>query len=98
MREIAPGVIEFGNPGSARLSAVSCSMRQARLALFAAGKLAAVETAIDALEEPDRTAARIAWEYSTEVQRDHGLVLSLAPALELDAEALDALFIAAAAL
>jgi hypothetical protein len=73
-------------------------MRQARLALLAAGKLADVDTAIAALPEPDRTAAQITWEYSTEVQRFNGLVSQLGPALELDEAGIDALFIAAAQL
>lgn len=68
------------------------TMRQARLALAAAGKLGAVESAIESLPEPERTAARIEWEYSGTVQRDKPLVLALAPALALDDAALDALF------
>jgi len=71
-------------------------MRQARLALHAAGQLAAVEAAINALSEPARTAARIEWDYSSEVQRHHGLVAALAPALGLSDEQVDALFVAAA--
>jgi hypothetical protein len=74
------------------------TMRQARLALHGAGKLAAVEAAINALSEPARTAARIEWDYSGEVQRHHGLVASLAPALGLSAAQVDALFIDAGAL
>lgn len=74
------------------------TMRQARRALHAAGMLAAVEAAIDGLSEPARTAARIEWEYSSEVQRHNGFVEQLAPALSLDATAMDELFIAAAAL
>ncbi len=72
------------------------TMRQARLALHAAGQLAAVEAAINALSEPARTAARIEWDYSGEVQRHHGLVAALAPALGLSDEQVDALFVAAA--
>lgn len=74
------------------------TMRQARLALLAAGKLAAVDAAIDTLPEPRRSAARIEWEYSQEVQRDKPFVQMLAPALELDDAALDALFVQAASL
>ena len=72
------------------------TMRQARLALLAAGQLAAVEAAIDAMSEPTRSAARIEWEYSTEVQRLNGFVAALGPALGLSSEQIDALFIAAA--
>lgn len=76
----------------------SVTMRQARLALLQAGLLAQVDTAIDALPEPDKSAARIEWEYSQEVHRDRPFVAMLAPALGLDDEALDALFIHAATL
>ena len=70
------------------------SMRQARLALLAAGLLDDVEAAIAAGPQ----AARIEWEYATEVQRDYGLVLQLAPALGLTDRQLDDLFVAAAGL
>lgn len=71
----------------------SVTMRQARLALLAAGKLDDVQTAIDALPEPTRSVARIEWEYSQAVERDRELVVVLGSALGLDAAALDALFI-----
>jgi hypothetical protein len=74
------------------------TMRQARRALHAAGLLSGVEAAIDALAEPEKTAARIEWEYSSEVQRHNGFVEQLAPALSLSEAQLDALFVAAAAL
>lgn len=76
----------------------SVTMRQARLALLGAGKLAAVQSAIDALSEPTKTAAQIEWEYSNEVQRHNGLVASLGPALNLTSEQIDTLFIEAAKL
>lgn len=74
------------------------TMRQARLALFMAGKLADVDTAIAALPEPAKTAAQIEWEFSNELQRSNPLVLTLGPALGLTSEQIDALFIAASAL
>lgn len=70
------------------------TMRQARLALLAAGKLAAANAAVAAAGE----AVQIAWEFSSEVRRDNPLVTSLAQALSLDAAALDDLFTQAAAL
>ena len=76
----------------------SVTMRQARLALLGAGVLSAVDAAIAALDEPARTAAQIAWEYSTEVQRSFGLVSQLAAALGLTDAQIDALFVAAAKL
>jgi hypothetical protein len=74
------------------------TMRQARLALLAAGLLDDVEAAIDALPEPPRRAARIEWEFSSEVFRDRDFVLMLGQALGLDSEEMDALFIEAATL
>lgn len=72
----------------------SVSMRQARLALLAAGLLGAVETAITQAG----AAATIEWEYATSVDRTYGLVPAMATALGLTGEQLDALFVAAAAL
>ena len=71
------------------------SMRQARLALLGAGLLASVEATIDSLPSPQKEAARIEWEYATEVQRSSGLVPMMGAALGLDDAGLDALFIAA---
>lgn len=76
----------------------SVTMRQARLALLGAGLLASVDAAIDSLPSPQKEAARIEWEYATEVQRSSGLVPMMVVALGLDDAALDALFIEAAAL
>jgi hypothetical protein len=74
------------------------TMRQARLALLAAGKLQDVENAINALPDPPKTAARIEWDYSNEVQRHNGFVASLAPILNMSEADLDKLFILAATL
>ena len=76
----------------------SVTMRQARLALLGAGLLASVDAAIDSLPSPQKEAARIEWEYTTEVQRSSGLVPMMGVALGLDDAALDTLFIEAAAL
>ena len=74
------------------------TMRQARLALLGAGKLAAVDAAINGMAEPTKSAARIEWEYSNEVQRHNGFVEALGPALGMTSAQIDALFIAAAKL
>lgn len=73
------------------------SMRQARLALLAAGKLAAVDPAIDQMPSPQREEARIEWDYAMTVDRDSAVVRLLATALQLDDGELDALFTDAAA-
>lgn len=76
----------------------SVTMRQARLALLGAGKLALVDAAIDGMPEPQKSAARIEWEYSNEVQRHNGFVEALGPALGMTSAQIDALFVAAAKL
>lgn len=72
------------------------SRRQARRALLDAQLLDLVDAAIENLEEPLRSQARIDWEDATEFERHNGTVTLLAPMLGLDATALDQLFIAAA--
>lgn len=74
------------------------TMRQARLALHAAGLLSSVEAAIDALPDPPRSAARIEWDHSQTVQRNRGIVQQLGTALGMSSAQLDALFIAAGAI
>lgn len=68
------------------------TMRQARLALLQAGLLSQVDAAINAMAEPDRSAAQIEWEYATEVKRSSGLVQSLAVGLNLSDQQVDDLF------
>lgn len=72
------------------------TMRQARLAMLAAGKLQTVSDAIAALPSPQKEAAQIEWEFAATVERTSPFLASLAAAIDLDDEALDALFIAAA--
>lgn len=74
------------------------SMRQARLALFGAGLLDAVNVGIAAMPGPAGAAARIEWEYASEVRRDSPLIAALEPALGLTSAQIDALFIGAATL
>ena len=68
------------------------TMRQARLVLLGAGLLGQVEASINALPEPQRSAARIEWDFSSEVHRDKPFVQLLAGALGLTPEQLDDLF------
>lgn len=74
------------------------TMRQARLALLAAGHLGEVTAAIDQLPEPQKSAAKIEWEYAASVERQSDFVAQMGQALGLDDAQLDALFTAAAAL
>ena len=76
----------------------SVTMRQARLALHAAGLLSQVEAAIDALPEPNRTVARIEWDYASEVHRASEFVTLLGATLKLDKQSLDDLFLKASEL
>jgi hypothetical protein len=76
----------------------SVTMRQARLALLASGKYAGVDAAIDSLPSPQKEAARIEWDYASDVERNSPTVTMLGTALDLDDGALDALFTTAAGL
>lgn len=70
------------------------TMRQARLALLAAGLLDTVDAGIASLPR----AAQIEWEYAAEVRRDNALIGSMATALGLTSQDLDSLFSAGAVL
>lgn len=72
------------------------SMRQARLALLADGRLDDVETALAALPGDAGRAARIEWEYAGTVTRDSDLIISLGAQLGLTDQKIDDLFRAAA--
>jgi hypothetical protein len=72
----------------------SVSMRQARLALLAAGLLDDITEAIQALGQ----AAAIEWEYATEVRRDSPLIAMVQANNDLTDTAIDDLFREAATL
>jgi hypothetical protein len=75
------------------------SMRQARMALEAAGLMDAIEAAMDALPPgQQRRLARIEWEYAVSLRRDHALVAQLQAALALTDEQVDELFVSAGGL
>lgn len=97
MPQIAPGVIEYGNPGTPATAVITVTRRQALRALDAAGLTAAVENAINALPEPQRSRARIDWDNAAEFRRDFPLLAQLAASMGLAAAQVDALFAAAAA-
>lgn len=76
----------------------SVPMRNARLALYAAGLLSDVQTLIDGMEGEDGDLARIDWATALTVRRDSPLVARMVLELgKTDAE-IDALFLAAAAI
>lgn len=72
----------------------SLTMRQARLALLAAGYLDTVEANISRMSRADQ----ISWEFANTVDRADPLTASIAALLGLDSSGLDALFTAGAAL
>lgn len=76
----------------------SVTMRQARLALLQAGKLATVNAAIASMGGAQGESARIEWDYSNEVQRAQPLVAALGGVLGMTSDQLDQLFITAATL
>lgn len=71
------------------------TMRQARLALLDAGLLDTITTAINALEEPQKSKVQIEWEYSAVVERHSPLVQQMGLSLGLTDQQLDNLFIQA---
>jgi hypothetical protein len=68
------------------------SMRQARLALLGAGLLGQVNDALAAMPGVEGEAARIEWEYATEVRKDSALVAGLSTALGLTDAQMTSLF------
>ncbi len=89
---------ELDRPAPVNHVPQSVSMRQARLALLGAGLLSTVDAAIAAQAEPLKSQIEIEWVYATEIDRQWPTLLALAPALGLDSEDLDNLFIAASQL
>ena len=72
----------------------SVSIRQARLALLAAGLLDDVEAAIKSAGH----AAEIEWEYAADVRRDHPMIATIQQAQGLSDAQVDTLFTEAARL
>ena len=92
--QIVPGESVNGVP----VVPSAVTMRQARLALSTIGLLAQVDTAINALPEPQKTAAKIEWEFSSVVERNRPFVQQLGASLGLTPAQLDNLFIEASKL
>ncbi|MBB1161465.1 hypothetical protein [Aquariibacter albus] len=76
----------------------SISPAQAREAMFRAGLSAQVDAFIEALPEPQRSVARIRWEYATAIERADPLVLAAIEAGVMSAAQADDLFRLGAAL
>ena len=74
------------------------TMRQARLALSQVGKLTMVNNAIAVMDEPDKTAVSIEWEYGSTVERVSPWIDAMATALGMTGVEMDELFELAATL
>lgn len=68
------------------------SPRQIRLALAMNNLLAATEAALDDLSEPQKSLAKIEWEYATEFRRDNVLLGQIGSATGLTKEQIDAMW------
>jgi hypothetical protein len=77
----------------------SVTPRQMRIALVMYGiPLSTIDNMIDSLPEPNRSVARITWEYSIEFQRNNQLLMTMAPMLGLTSAQIDQLFTIASSL
>lgn len=76
----------------------SVTMRQARLALLAAGLLDTAEAVIAGIPGDVGRAARIEWEYAQEVRRDNALLQQVQALAGFSDQDVDSLFLSAAAL
>lgn len=68
------------------------TMRQARLALLDLDLLSSIDEAINAMPEPDKTKAKIEWEYAAVVERNSDWVSDLGQQLGLSDTQIDDLF------
>lgn len=68
------------------------TMRQARLALLDLDLLSSIDEAINSMPEPDKTKAKIEWEYAVVVERNNDWMSDLGQQLGLSDVQIDALF------
>jgi len=68
---------------------LAITMRQTRLALLNAGKLADVETAIQSATDD----IKIEWEYASEILRDSATVTAIGEIIGMTSDEMDALFV-----
>jgi len=83
---------EIADNLAAKREGMIVTPRQARLALLGAGKLADIETAIAALDNPTKTAVQIEWEYARTIERTSAWVIAMTQALNMTEEEIDTLF------
>lgn len=85
--DLDSAIAYFANAGKDTIT-----LRQCKLALLNAGKLQDVDTAINSLDEPQRSAAQIEFDYANEVERNSPLLNAIAIAIGLSETELDELF------
>ena len=98
---VRDGVEQIGGKWRAKWKVVQLvpthvPMLNARLALNAAGHMAAVKAFVDAMPGVDGDQARTYLEYAQNVRRDHWLVEGIRQVLKLTPADIDTLFITAA--
>lgn len=75
------------------------SARQLRSALILKGiQLSTIDAVIDSLPDPQRSLAKVDWEYSTNFYRQNSMINQLAGAMQLTSEQVDDIFILGASL
>ena len=67
--------------------------RQLRLSLLSLGKLADVDNSLAQLPEPERSQAKIEWEYASSYRRMHPLILQLTPIFGLTDDQVDTIWL-----
>lgn len=90
VRDFTPEEVEQNSAN--RRNRMVVTPRQARLALLSVGKLADIDTAISALDEPTKLAVQIEWEYATTIERNSPWVISMTESLGMTELEIDLLF------
>jgi hypothetical protein len=91
--EILEKIVSKHKPIPIKVIDNSVSARQIRTAMVMSGvSITFVESVIDSMEEPTRTMAQIAWDFSYRFYRQNPLVILLGPAIGLTDAQLDELW------
>lgn len=85
--DIDQAITQFAN-----LAKSSITNRQCKLALLSIDKYRAVIDFIDSMPEPQKTQAKIEWDYANDIERDNPLFNVVATGIGLDESQIDDLF------
>lgn len=85
--DIDQAIAQFAN-----LAKSTITNRQCKLALLSINKYQAVIDFIDSMSEPQKTQAKIEWDYANEIERDNPLFLVVAAGIGLTSSEVDDLF------